>query len=174
MDKTAKILLVFAAIFVLIVAGFGYLLATLPSSSDWGVHCTRSGSEASCEVLQTRFLGVFGNSSFTIPEAVINGARTSCFGTGRRTYSCTVDLLLNSGRYRDYPVLSYPLRGTADASTRKLNAYFADRSTPEIRIMDDISWTMWIVVLPMLLVILLAMPLAWLRARRSAARPTPA
>ncbi|HET7561400.1 MAG TPA: hypothetical protein VFJ87_03345 [Rhodanobacteraceae bacterium] len=172
MDMNPRTLLIFAAIFVLVVAGFGYLLATLPSSSDWGVHCTRSGSEASCEVSQTRFLGVFGNSSFTIPETAINGAKTSCSGTGRRSHSCTVDLLLSSGRYRDYPVLSYPLRGAADASTQKLNAYFADRSMPEIRIMDDISRTMWIVVLPMLLVILLGVPLAWLRARRRTVRPT--
>lgn len=170
MDKNPKTLLVFAAIFVLIMAAFGYLLATLPSSSDWGVRCTRSGGDAGCEVLQTRFIGVFGNSSFTIPEAAIDGARTSCFGTGQRGYSCTVGLLLNSGRYRDYPVLSYPLRGTADASTHQLNAYFADRSMPEIRIMDDISLTLWIVLLPMLLVILLAMPVAWLQARRAAGK----
>jgi hypothetical protein len=167
MGKNSGILLVFAAIFVLVLAAFGYLLATLPSSSDWGVHCTRSGGEASCEVLQTRFIGVFGNSSFVISEAAIDGARTSCSGAGQRTHSCTVNLLLNSGRYRDYPVLSYALQGTADASTHKLNAYFADRSMREIRIMDDISLTLWIVVLPMLLVILLAMPIAWLRARRA-------
>lgn len=170
MGKNPGILLVFAATFLLALAAFGYLLATLPSSSDWGVHCTRSGGEAGCEVLQTRFLGVLGNSSFAIAEAAIDGARTSCSGAGQRTYSCTVNLRLNSGRYRDYPVLSYALQGTADASTRKLNAYFADRSMPEIRIVDDISLTLWIVALPMLLVILLAMPIAWLQAKRAATK----
>jgi len=39
-----------------------------------------------------------------------------------------------------------------------------------IRIMDDIPLTLWIVVLPMLLVTLLAMPIAWLQARRAAAK----
>lgn len=122
-----------------------YLLTGIFGPSDFGLRCNRIGERAQCEVLQTRFLGVFGNSIFTIPESEIAGAVTICAGNGvggRRDSSCAVNLTLKSGQYRNYPVLSYPLREEAEASARNLNDYFTNPSAPPIEIHDEIAQTL--------------------------------
>src|SRR5579884_4251111 len=90
----------FLLILLLAVVPFAALTALLLSSifgpSDLGVRCLRApGREARCEVLQSRLLGLAGNSAFPMPESDIGGARAVCADGsigGRAGPSCTVNL----------------------------------------------------------------------------------
>src|SRR5215469_13703550 len=129
-ERNKKFLLILMASVVPFAAVTTLLLTSIFGPSDVGVRCMREqGLEGRCEVLQSYFLGVAGNSTFPIPESEIAGARAVCAHGGVGGHagpSCSVDLLLKSGPYRSYPVLSYPLSDRAESSARKLNEYFAD------------------------------------------------
>lgn len=145
------------------------LLTSVFGPSDLGLRCAHSGGSGQCEVLQSRFFGLFGNSSFSIDEADVMGAETvaprASVG-GHGSASCTVALRLKAGPYRDYPVLSYPVCGRADAATRRLNRYFADPSTSSIEIRGDIG-VMWaLAATPMLLISGILLARRWVRSRR--------
>jgi len=158
-DQTRKFLWVLILAVVPFAAAITLCLTWISGPSDVGVRCTREpGVGGRCEVLQSRLLGFAGNSSFFIPEADISGARAVCpRGVGGRGgSSCSVDLLLKSGPYRFYPVLSYPLIGQARSSAGKLNGYFTDRAQSSIVMQDEIGTTILIVGgLPLLMVVVL-------------------
>ena len=122
-----KALLPVFAIALLAAAASAYLLTAVFGPTDAGLRCVRAPDGAECQVLQTRFFGLFGNSSFAIPESTIRGAKAVCAQSrvgGRAGPSCTVNLILDAGphaRYPEYPVLSYSLLGQAEASAKKLN-----------------------------------------------------
>jgi hypothetical protein len=131
------------------------LLTWIFGPSDLGLRCARSGGTGQCEVLQSRFFGLFGNSSFDIDEADIVGAETvrpqPAVG-GHAGTACAVALRLKAASYAAYPVLSYPACRQADAAARRLNMYFADHSSSSIEIRDDIG-VMWaLAAAPMLLI----------------------
>jgi hypothetical protein len=161
------------AIAVLIVpfmAGTILLLTSVFGPSDLGVRCMRQGrSQGRCEVLQSRLLGLAANSSFEVPESEIIGARAVCAHGhvgGRAGPSCSVDLLLKSGPYRIYPVLSYPVSNQAEVSARKLNEYFADPTRLSIVLRDQTGSTVLIVAgLPLLTIAVVLALRRWRRSR---------
>lgn len=149
------------------------LLTSIFGPSDIGVQCTRErGAARRCEVLQSRFLGLAGNSAFAIAESEIAGARAVCAPRGvggRGGPACTVNLLLKSGRYRSYPVLSYPLIGQAQTSARRLNDYLADPAQSSIVLKDRIGSALLLAAgLP-----LLTIAIVWMLRRRRGRRLSP-
>lgn len=141
MDKLKRGALLIGLPVMVALAG-AYLLTGIFGPSDWGVRCVRS-PVSECQVLQTRFFGIFGNSHFAIPESTIHGARTvhplPGHVGGRSSVSFTVALILDPEmQYPIYPVLSYRFQSQADAATERLNAYFNDRGITSIEIMEDL------------------------------------
>lgn len=96
-----------------------------------GLDCERSLERTSCRVFQTRFMGLIGDSSFSITESAIAGAKASCASS-----ICTVYLKLINGQ--EYPVLSYSSQSKAETSAQKLNDYFRNRSVRSIEMNEDI------------------------------------
>jgi hypothetical protein len=125
-----------------VALGAAWLLTAQLGPTDRGLRCIRA-PVARCEVLQTRLFGVAGNSSFFFPLGEVRGAKklvptTAHVGgrSGAGTYR--VALLLDPPRpHPQYPVLSYDSESSADATTRRLNDYFADARAPSIEIMTD-------------------------------------
>ena len=114
-----------------------FLLTAVFGPSDNGLRCSRTSERAECEVLQTRFFGLIGNSSFAIAESEIRDVKAFCPKVGGRGgASCNVYLVLNSGQ--EYPVLSYALSVQAAASAKKLDDYFQDRSARCIEMREDL------------------------------------
>lgn len=172
-DQTRRFLSILLLAAVPFAAMSTLLLTSIFGPSDLGVRCTRAaGTRGQCHILQTRFLGLALNSSFPVPETDISGARTVCARNGVGAHAsagCTVELQLNSGRYRSYPVLSYPFFDQAEASTRKLNAYFIDPTRPSIELKDRLAGTVFIAAGAPVLIIGLVLALRlWLRRRRVA------
>ena len=167
-----KALLAVLAIALLAGVASAYLLTAVFGPTDDGVRCARSPEGAQCQVLQTRFFGLIGNSSFALPESTIRGARAVCApsrGVGRAAPSCTVNLVLDAGPqpvYPEYPVLSYSVLGQAEASATKLNDYFADKSAPSIEIRDEILTPLLLYgAAPILLLGIVVGGLRWWRLR---------
>jgi hypothetical protein len=148
-----------------------YLLTALFGPTEDGLRCKRSPDGAACQMLQTRFFGLIGNSSFTIPESAIRGAKAVCAQSrvgGRAGPSCTVNLILDSGPYPARPVLSYSFVGQAEASAKKLNDYFGDKSVPAIEIRDEIRTPVLVYgVASLLLVSIIMGGLRWWRSSRA-------
>jgi hypothetical protein len=166
LPKINKPVLLIIPISLVAMVACAFLLTAVFGPSDNGLRCSRSSGIAGCQVFQTRFFGLFGNSSFTIPESSIRGAKGICATSkvgGRGGPSCNVYLTLDSGQ--DYPVLSYPFESPAEASAKKLNAYFADKSAPSIAIGEDRT-TPWLVSggVPLLFVTVI-LGLRWWRLR---------
>jgi hypothetical protein len=138
-NPTKKFVVIMAVALPVVMTGTALALTAIFGPSDNGLVCTRSESQAGCEVRQSRFFGLAGNSSFVIPESAIRGAKSVC-GTmkvgGHASPNCNVYLILDSGR--EYPVASYVLAGQAEASARKLNDYFADRSARRVELKEDL------------------------------------
>ena len=162
-----KKLFLVVALAVVSAALAGFVLTAVFGPSDNGLLCARSSGQAECQILQSRFFGLFGNTAFAIPETSIRGAKTVCShqGVGRASFSCTVDLILKSGRYRDYPVLSYGFRGQADAATSKLNEFFGNPSAQSIDLSEDVLTPFLTFGIAPILLIALVMGLRWLRLR---------
>jgi hypothetical protein len=174
-QRDRKFLLILLLTVVPFAALMTLLLTSIFGPSDLGVRCLRPpGREARCEVLQSRLLGFAGNSAVPILESDIAGAGAVCAARsigGRAGPSCTVNLLLKSGPYRSYPVLSYPLLDQAQSSARKLNAYFADPSRRSILLQDELGGTLLMAGGLPLLTVAVVLALRW--RRRTAACPTP-
>ena len=147
-DRTRKFLWILAAAAVPFAAITVLLLTSIFGPGDLGVRCRREpGREGRCEVLQSRFLGVAGNSGFAIRESDIAGARALCAGRGvggRGGANCSVELLLKT-RPGGYPVLSYATIGRAESGARALNDYFADPTRTSIVLKDELGATVLIV-----------------------------
>lgn len=137
MDKNEKFLIIVAVAAVPFIVGLSFLLTAIFGPSDNGLFCKRSNGCAQCEIRQTRFYGLAGNTSFSIPESSIRGAKGIC-GTapfGHAGPSCGVYLILDSGEL--YLVAGYTIRTEADAAAKKLNAYFADNSAQQVELKMD-------------------------------------
>jgi hypothetical protein len=146
--KTGQFLIVLAVTAVPFAVISTLLLTAFFGPSELGLRCTRSGGAGQCEVLQSRLLGLLGNSSFKIDENFILGAETLAPGPsvgGRGSANCTVALRLKTVPNREYPVLSYPLCGRAADATRRLNSYFTDTRSTSIEIRDDVG-AVWLLV----------------------------
>jgi hypothetical protein len=116
-----------------------FLLIAVFGPSDNGLSCTRDSVKSECEIRQTRFFGLIGNSSFSVPESNIHGAEAVCASAkvgGRASPSCNVYLNLDSGK--EYPVLSYPLSSQANSAAGELNAYFRNDSARRIEIKENV------------------------------------
>jgi hypothetical protein len=100
-----------------------------------------------CEIQRSRLLGIAGNSSFEIPESRIRAARTFCGRQlavgGRRSSSCSVELLLADEPASTQPVLSYPFHGQAQKATRRLNAYLKDPRVPSTVLEEPVGY-LWL------------------------------
>jgi len=120
-----------------LLAGAVLLLTWLGGPSEDGVRCNRSPTEAQCTVRRTRFLGLIGNTSFSVPESAIRGAKSAC-GTshvgGRGGPSCYVYLIVDSGQFPDVLVSSYVFAGEANTAAGQLNKYLNDKSAKLIEI----------------------------------------
>ena len=118
-----------------------YVLTSVFGSPTVGVRCVRERGQASCAVLQSRLFGFAAESSFVIPEADIRGVEVVAPrphpGRGGGQYS--VDLLLKTGPYATYPVLSSYSSARAESAARKLNAYFADPGMASAELHEDRS-----------------------------------
>jgi len=68
MSQNAKFLLIILGALALAVMT-GFLLTGISGPTDNGVRCERS-PVARCTIGRTRFLGLLGNSGFSIPETV--------------------------------------------------------------------------------------------------------
>lgn len=166
MDRTRTFLIVLVISAVPFAVVTTLLLTSAFGSTDFGLRCARNSQGDECEVLQSRFLGLSDSRSFAIPQSDILGAKTLCSSSGRSGANCTVNLLLKSGPYRVYPVLSYPLFDSADASTRKLNAYLNDATATSIEMKDDFTTIMIFAVAPLLIVlVVLALRRLWSRPK---------
>ena len=137
-----KFLLIVAVAFVPFAILMTLLLTRTFGASDLGIRCSR-GASARCEILQSRLLGAAGNSSFQIPESRISAAKASCgqrFAVGgRRSTSCSVELLLVGQAQPTGPVLSYPLFDQAQAAARKLNTYLANPDANFIELHEPVG-----------------------------------
>jgi hypothetical protein len=121
------------------MVGSAFLLSAIFGPTDNGLRCSRMAERAACDVLQARFFGLAGNSRFGISESTIRGAKALCATGkvgGRGSASCNVYLELESGQ--NYPVMSYALHQQADASAKRLNEYFEDKSASSIEIKEDL------------------------------------
>jgi hypothetical protein len=160
-ERSRKFLLILAAGAVPFAAATTLLVTSIFGPGDLGVRCTRvHGASGHCQVLQSRLLGLAGNSAFLIPESDIAGARAICTHRGvggRAGASCSVDLLLKSGPYRNYPILSYALSDQAAASARKLNDYFTDPARSSIELNDEIGSSLLLAAGAPLLVIVVVL-----------------
>jgi hypothetical protein len=137
MNKKAAIWIVAIPLAAMVAAAF--LLAAVFGPTDNGLRCMRTPHKAECEIRQTHFFGLAGNSSFTILESSIRSAQAFCSTTkvgGRGAPSCNVYLSLHSGQ--DYPVLSYQIRSQAEASAKRLNDYLGDKSSQSFEIKEDV------------------------------------
>jgi hypothetical protein len=168
---TKKAVIWIIAIPLLAVVAAAFLLTAIFGPTDDGLRCARTPHKAECEIRQTRFFGLSGNSSFAIPESSIRSAQAFCSTTkvgGRGAPSCNVYLSLDSGQ--DYPVLSYQIRSQAEASAKRLNDYLGEKSSQSIEIKED-------VLTPLLLsgvVPILFVAIVWgVRKSRFAVPPAP-
>jgi hypothetical protein len=169
-----KILLV-VVLPVCAALGAAFLLTGFLGPSDWGLRCTRSPARE-CRVLQTRLLGLVGNSDFAIPEEEIRDVRTvrSLPNTvGSRTAPVfTVNLILDpKWPYPSYPVLSYKFERQADSSTEKLKAYFDDKSVPSVEIKEDVLTPLAVGLAPVVFVAGIVGLRLWLRKKSRLPRP---
>jgi hypothetical protein len=136
-----------------------FLLTAVFGAPSIGVKCWRRDGDRQCAVLQSRFFGVLGNNTVLIPESNIAGAVTlrPVHGVGSRgSGSYTVSLELKAGPYRHYPVLSGQLFQATDASTRKLNGYFADPSASSIELREEMWASVLMPFIPVALVAVVA------------------
>jgi hypothetical protein len=115
------------------------LLTAVFGPTDNGVRCSRTAEGNTCEVRQTRFFGLAGNTSFFIPESSIRSAQSLCSSSkmgGHAGTSCNVYLSLESGQ--NYLVIGYGLRSRAEASANQLNRYFRDKAIRSVEIHEDL------------------------------------
>jgi hypothetical protein len=143
MTGSARSLTLIVAISLGVALGAAWLLTGLLGATDRGLRCARA-PVAQCEVLQTRLLGVAGNTSFWVPQGEIRGAKTLAPSAGQGggrsgAGAYRVALLLDPGTpYPEYPVLSYDTESSADAAARRLNDYFADPQATSIEVTTDV------------------------------------
>jgi hypothetical protein len=170
-SKTRKFLIVLAVTAGPFCVGMVFVLTSVFGSPTIGVRCSRSGGPARCEVLQSSFFGLAGNSSFVIRESEIRGARTlrPLPHVGRGTGEYSASLMLKTGAYRDYPVLHSRFFARADGATRKLNDYFADTAAQSIELREDSSE----IIFPLAPLAVIPIVLTGLALRRRVRRTQP-
>ena len=155
--KTRKFVIVLTVAAVPFAAAMVLALSSISGSPVIGVRCTCSSGPARCEVLQSRFLGLIGNTAFAIPEAEIRGARTlrPIPHPGRGSGEYAVSLMLKTDAYSDYLVFHTHFFERADAAAHRLNEYFADPRATSIELREDFS-ELALLLVPLLLVALAA------------------
>jgi hypothetical protein len=166
--KDNRFLLIFLLALIPTLVAVAFLLTAIFGPSDNGLRCERLQDHSECQIRQTRFFGLYGNSAFAIQQSTIRGATSVCSTAhmgGRAGPSCIVYLILDSGPYRKYPVLSYALAGQADASAKKLNDYFNDKSAASVEVKEDILTPVLIFGLPPVMSVVLLVGLHWWRVR---------
>src|SRR5665213_3378891 len=141
-----------------LLAGAVLLLTWLGGPSDDGVRCVRSPTEAQCTVRRTRFLGLFGNTSYSIPESAIRGVKSTCGAShvgGRSGPSCNVYLIVDYGQFPDILIASYVFAGEANTAAGQLNHYLNDKSAKLIEIDEStLEPVLFFGAVPILLVVL--------------------
>lgn len=144
-----------------------WALGALFGPTDNGMRCTRSATEGSCLLSRTTFLGLAGNSAFSIPESSIRGAVVECAkrGVGAPAGpSCAVHLVLESGERQI--VSSYALRSEARSAAGRINEYLRDRTVPELVISENtLTPLLLFAVLPVVIVLATLVGGRWWRAR---------
>jgi hypothetical protein len=170
MQKSTKFLLILAVAAPLFAALAISGLTAVFGAPSIGVRCSRLDGPARCEVHQSAFFGIVGNSVYSIPEAEISGARTErpVGGGGRRAGTYRLLLELRSGGY-PYPVLSDQSFDTVEAAARRLNSYLADASATEIELRERLWLSALVPLVAVALGLLLGGVVALARRRRNAA-----
>ena len=171
MNKNKLFLWILAGALLPMAAATVFLLTTLGGPTENGLRCARSSVVAECEVQRTRFLGLFGNSAFTVPESSLRGAKYLCGSTkvgGRGSPSCNVYLTRASDPDQDIVVLSYALSDPADAAVKQLNHYFQNQSARWIEIKPDLLTPVGLFALAPILFVAVIMGMRWWGFHRKA------
>jgi hypothetical protein len=143
MSRSGRFLLILALALPPFALLMIYALTSLFGAPSIGLKCSRQGGRALCEVEQSGFLGIAGNSGYVIPESEIVRARAGrpVGGAGRGGGSRLL-LDLKSGGY-PYPVLSDPSPGVVEAQADRFNGYLADPAATAIELRERL----WLSVL---------------------------
>ena len=139
MNSGKSIAVVMSVVVVGVVAG-AWALSALLGPTDNGMRCERTATEGGCAVLRTTFFGLYGNSSFKLPESSIHGATYDCPTTGmgaRRSSACAVYLTVASGGRQ--LVSSYALPNQAESAAKRINDYLGDRSIRNLNVNDSVA-----------------------------------
>jgi hypothetical protein len=170
MQRSGKFLAVMALAALPLAALLIFGLTTVFGAPSIGVKCSRLGGPARCEVQQSAFFGIAGNSVYVIPESEIAGARAErpAGGAGRRGGGYRLLLDFKSGGY-PYPVLSDPSFDAVEADARRLNRYLADPTAAPIELRERLWLSALVPLIPLALVLGIFGIAALVRQRRKAA-----
>jgi hypothetical protein len=152
-----------------------YALTSVFGAPSIGLKCSRLAGRALCEVQQSGFFGIAGNSGHVIPESEIVRARTErpVGGAGHRGGSFRLLLDLKSGGY-PYPVLSDQSFGVVQAEADRLNGYLADPTAAGIELRERLWLSVLVPFAPVVLVLGIFGIAALVKRRRSAGVAGPA
>lgn len=175
MQRSGKFLLILAIAVPLFAVLSIYGLTSLFGTPPIGLKCSRLAGRAQCEVQESIFLGIAGNSGYVIPESEIVRARTErpVGGAGRRGGSYRLLLDLKSGGY-PYPVLSDQSFGVVQAQADRLNAYLADPTATSIELRERLWLSVLVPLAPIALVLGISGVAFLVKRRRNAGVADPA
>ena len=173
MQRTNRFLLIVALAALPFAAAMVYGLTAVFGAPAIGVKCSRLDGLAQCEVQQSAFFGLAGNSVRVIPESEIAGARTArpAGGAGRRGGGYTLLLDLKSGRYRYYPVLSGQSFDAVEADSRKLTSYLTDPRATSIELRENLRLSVLTPLFSVVLVLGIAAVAGLAGRRRDSSQP---
>jgi hypothetical protein len=145
-----------------------YALTSVFGAPSIGLKCSRLEGRALCQVQQSSFFGIAGNSGL-IPESEIVRARVErpAGGAGRRGGSYRLLLDLRSGGY-PYPVLSDQSFGVVQAQADRLNGYLADPRATAIELRERLWLSVLVPFAPIALVLGILGVATLVRRRRNA------
>lgn len=154
---------------VVAMAASAWSLGAMFGPTDNGMRCERSAAGSECRLLRTKFIGLLGNSSFSVPESAIRDATVGCAtgGVGGHHGSgCAVYLILGPGSRQ--VVSSYALRPQAEVAARQIRAYLGDRSRQTLVIGDSVVTPVLLYGILPVAVVLVAVGVGMRRHRRRA------
>ena len=132
-----------------------------------GLKCSRLEGRALCEVQQSSFLGIAGNSGYVIPESEIVRARAQRPAAGHRGGSYRLLLDLKSGGY-PYPVLGDQSFAVVQTQADRLNGYLADPRASAIELRERLWLSVLVPFAPVALVLGIFGVATLVRKRRNA------
>jgi hypothetical protein len=170
MQRSGKVLLILALALPPFAVLMIYALTSVFGAPSIGLSCSRLEGRALCEVQQSSFFGLLGNSVQVIPESEIAGARVErpLGGGGRRGGGYRLLLDLKSRGY-PYPVLSDPSFDAVDAEARRVNAYLSDPTATAIELQERLWLSALVPLAPLALGVGVVGVATLVKRRRAAA-----